>query len=178
MRFNPRLTPEEVEGYKVAAEMAEGRIPFCELAGRPDEVRQWKTIASYCRNKAASGTRDDDQTEGQRRAQQTANIHPPADLAKPRYLPPLSLMHPDELKKGHLKEAEWLALELALGYLSPRERVCFVAKFGGGLVATEIGKALGISTEQTLVHLKRAEKKMETKAHPLAHLWKSSREVG
>jgi DNA-directed RNA polymerase specialized sigma24 family protein len=174
MRYKTKATPEQVADYEKSAEDAEKRIPVCERLGRQAEADQWAQMASYCRMMAACRTMNDDETEGQRMVQMTINFHQPEDLSKPIQTPPSPwLLRTDDLRKGNLREAEWLALELALGYLSTREKVCFVAKFGGGLALEEIGRALGISSQQALVHLKRAEKKMETKAHPLAWMWKA-----
>lgn len=157
-------THERVDGYLYAAYLADRRrervIPWGDLV----EAVAWGRIADYCRDMAASMATDDDAYRFQR-----DKVRKPKEIPMPNEdIAALNLPSLVEASSRALPVWQEAALELALGYLSETQRVCFTMVVGGMLEAGEVAEALGISAGEVRQHVARAKKRIVQTVYPRA----------
>lgn len=161
MLWRPTAPKELSEAYAIAAGMATKRAAECVVSGRAKEAPLWTNLATYCAGMAESGALDDDQFQFQRNRQRHRKEVP---------------MTEDDMDAAglfivgvtrQLPEWQWAAYELAMGYLSPLQRVCFEMKVAGGLTYGDIAEALNMTKNEVQTHVKRAQQTFEQKVRPL-----------
>ena len=166
MDYIPRASDELVEGYETAAELAERRGDMFvavrgEQAGKP-----WYQLAKYCRTMAVTRARNDDQFPGQKMAAWHRK-EIPMDEGGMVAAEEMGLIAPI-WESGNEGVPEWqlAAIELAMGYLTPMQRVCFEMFYGGRLSYRDIAEALNMSMNEVKRHVKRARRRFAKDVRP------------
>lgn len=164
----PKASDEMVAGYRMAQELAERRIETCTVRL---ERTEWLQVADYCRRMADTRALDDDQFQSLRLGMRHRKEVP---MSKED-------MEATELDGGlyamwtqneGIPEWKWAAMELALGYLSPLQRVCFEMYNGGRLSHMDIANALHMAKSEVQRHIRFAKRKFEAEVRPkLAHIF-------
>lgn len=172
-RYVPRASPELVSGYETAADMAQRRAVECMDSGRAKEAGLWSELMGYCRRMAETRATNDDQYRivlGMRKRKEPPKSKEELELFETE----TGLLPMWETENGGIPEWKWAAMELALGYLSPLQRVCFEMKVAGKLSYGDIAKALNTSRTDAQKQVRRARKVFESKVRPtLGHIFKT-----
>jgi RNA polymerase sigma factor (sigma-70 family) len=171
MQYRPRASPELVKGYEIASGMADARGDVAEASGRVREASLWRELAEYCRRMAKTASTDDDQSQyvlGMRHRNERVMSKEQLRIAEEEgeILP----LWDSEAKP--LPEWKELAMELALGYLPPLQRVCYEMHHMSQLTYREIGEALNVTRNEAHTHVQRARKTIERKVRPaMSHIF-------
>lgn len=166
--YRPHAPPEVVSGYAYTAQLAEARAARVAAWGDKAEAETWRQVAAYCREMAVRRALDDDQFPGQAGRLRHRRERPlPEEV-----MDVLAVRRLDVATEGgQLPIFLEAILELALGYLSPMQRVCFELVVGGRLTAREVAEAVGGTPAEIRSHLARARKTLTEKVVPrVAHL--------
>lgn len=166
--YRPLAPPEIVAGYLRTAELADQRAERVIAWGDLAEAEAWRQVAAYCREMAARRALDDDQFPDQARRLRHRRERPlPEEV-----MDSLALRRVDTMGEAPpLHPYLEAILELALGYLSPMQRVCFELVVGGRLTAREVAEAIGGTPAEVRSHVARARRTLAEKVAPrLAHL--------
>lgn len=164
--IRPLASPEMVQGYEYTAELADIRHVRCHAWGDDKEASAWLRVAKYCRAMAISRAMDDDQFKFQRDRDRHRREIPmaPEDMDM-QGLFTVAGSEAHQLPEWK-REVYFEILELALGYLSPMQRVVFELVAGGMLTVTEVAEALQADKREISLHLGRARRKMRTDVAP------------
>lgn len=163
LAHRPHAPAEVVEGYQFTASLAEGRREAALASGEGVEAVAWLRIAQYCRQMAASAALDDDQFKFQRdQLRHRREVPMSAELMD---VMGISLVG-DPTRSKPVPRWKLAALELALGYLSPMQRLCLELVVGGRLGAREVGAALEMEPSQVRKHVSRARHKIRLEVFP------------
>lgn len=164
--IRPMASPEMVQGYEYTADLADARHSKAIELGAGSEARVWLRVSEYCRDMATSRATDDDQFKFQR------------DQMRHRCEIPMSQEEMDmkglftvagaatRRLPGWKQEVFEEIIELALGYLSPMQRVVFELVTGGMLTVAEVAEAVRSDPREIRQHLGRARRKMKTDVAP------------
>lgn len=165
--YRANASPEVVSGYRQTADMAEDKA-----AGEPIEAEAlaWTHLERYCRLMAESRAMDDDQTPKLRAMQRHGRERPmPSEV-----MDALAIRRVDT-GDGPVRELglwERAVLELAMGYLSERQRQVFELVAGQRLTPDEAAEAVGRKPNQVRSDLYRARRIIEERVLPkLADLY-------
>jgi DNA-directed RNA polymerase specialized sigma24 family protein len=175
VEYQPRASDEMVQGYLRASELATQRA---DLVAKRSEVEAvpWRTLAQYCDMMAKARALDDDQFQGQRKGMRHSKTVPMSKelMEATESTEGLSVIWPTE-NQG-IPEWKWAAMELALGHLSPLQRVCYEMFYAGRLSYRDIADALSMSLSEVKNAVSRANRKFKKRIRPtLAHIFEEKR---
>lgn len=166
--YRPTAPPEVVSGYAYTAELAERRAERVAAWGDEEEAGAWRQVAAYCRVMAACRALDDDQFPDLAKLMRHRRERPlPEEM-----MDALAVRRVDTAgDDGQLVPYLDAIVELALGYLSPMQRVVFRLIEGERMSTREVAQAVGISPADVRTHLTRARRTLAEKVAPrLGHL--------
>lgn len=159
----PPASPELIKGYQAAADLARRRTERVMVIGDVVEARAWMKIAQYCVDMVLFKAVDDDQLAAQRAKQRNAKVIP---MSNEQMDAAQGLFVIGDSEGRELSPERETILELALGYLSPTQRVVYQLIVGGILAAEDVAVALDMDPREIRQHLARAKSKMRTTVRP------------
>ncbi len=159
---SPTASPDLINGYKKAANLALRRSQRALLQGDGEEAKAWSKISSYCLQMVHLKAVDDDQYPRQRARLRNAAVTPMPNEA----IDDMGLLVHVDARGGELSAEQETILELAMGYLSDTQRVIYEMVVGSLLEPVEVAEALDMDPGQVRWHLARAKRKIETAVRP------------
>lgn len=165
--WRPTAPDELSKGYLLAGELARDRARVLKEIGQVKEADPWERLAVYCEQMGHTKAVDDDQYEFQRQAMKHRKEQP----MTAEEMDALGIFVVGSENRG-VPEWQWAAIELALGYLSPLQRVCFEMIVAGRLTQKDVAEALSMSDREVRQHLHRARRTFERDVRPrLTHIF-------
>lgn len=149
----PLASLEMSEAYAITAVKADRRREQVAVRGAVAEAAIWASVARYCDDMARCRATDDDQFKFQRdRERHRREVPMTADMMDVVGIRAVAGA------QGSLPPWAEALIELAMGYLSPLQRVCFELVVGGLLTAREVAEALSMEENQVRQHVARAKR--------------------
>lgn len=164
MLHQPTAPQALADGYRTAAGLATTRQEECLAGGREREARLWRHLVEYCQGMADSKAIDDDQFAFQRRR------HTREILMTREEMEALGLAMANPTRE--LPEWRWAVLELAMGYLPVRQKICFEMHIAGRLSYQDIAEALECEVREVRRHVQKARRTLRKHVKPkLEHIF-------